>query len=352
MDLHEIRTTIDHIDQKLLRLLDQRMEFALRARKRKDHVSDPAREQQVLKNVSKPASALLDSGFLANVFRSIMVESKRLQEQNLQLVGFQGEHGAWGELAVRRLGPEMVPIPCLEFGDVFSGVAGHDLDCGIVPVENSLEGAVTEVNDMLVDTDLKIVAEVVIPIHQNLLALPGCDYREIKVVYSHPQALGQCRAFLLRNKLEPRPFYDTAGAARWLAHERQNSAGVIASSLAAELYGLEIIKERIEDNTENFTRFLLLSREPRPEPGNKCTVVFSTQHRAGALFEVLRIFAENTINLTRIESRPIRKNPGAYAFLLDFLGNEHDPAVRKTLERMKEATASFKILGFYQEAQP
>ncbi len=350
LNLKEIRSQIDRIDQQLVVLLRKRMEFALQAGKHKNAIHDPNREANVLKNVTSKSSALLEKPFLNHLYEKIITESKELQHRNLQLVGFQGEHGAWSEIAVHTLGDHMVPIPCVEFADVFDGVTRHDFEFGLVPIENSLEGAVTEVNDLLVETELKIVAEAIIPIHHNLLALPGANHQEIKSVYSHPQALGQCRAFLSRNKLEARPFYDTAGAARWLAHEQQPGAGVIASRLAAELHGLEIIKENIEDHPQHATRFVLLSAQPGNGKANKCTITFSTQHRVGALFDVLRLFAESEINLTRIESRPIRKNPGAFAFLLDFKGSPTDAAVVETLDKVKGITMMFKNLGFYSEA--
>ena len=350
MNLKEIRNSIDSIDQQLLILLRHRMEYALQAGKHKNAVHDPSREESVFKSVTAKASSLMEEPFIRYLYERIIDECKELQHRGLKLVGFQGEHGAWSEIAIHSLGNSTVPIPCLEFADVFSGVANHDFEFGMVPIENSLEGSVTEVNDLLVETELKIVAEAVIPIHHNLLALPGTSHQEIKSVYSHPQALGQCRAFLSRNKLEPRPFYDTAGAARWLAREQQRGAGVIASSLAAELHGLDIIKENIEDHPQNATRFVMLSTEHGAGKTNKCTITFSTQHRVGALFDVLRIFAENNINLTRIESRPIRRNPGAFAFLVDFQGSPDNDVVRRTLEQVEKATIKFKNLGFYQEA--
>ena len=353
MDLHEIRTQIDLIDQHILRLLHQRMEFALRARKQKTELTDRAREEAVLRNVINRATGLLEYPFVASLFQTIISESKEVQGKDSKLVGFQGEHGAWGDLAVRSLGPNQVPVPSKEFIDLFTAVANKDIDYGVVPIENSIEGGINEVNDLLVETDVQIISEVKVAVHQHLLVLPGTDYRELKVVYSHPQALAQCRAFLRRNKLEARPFYDTAGAAKWLAQERPQAAAVIASSLAADLYGLEVVKENIEDNAHNVTRFVQIADKASAghgRNGNKCTLVFTTKHRAGALFEVLKAFAENGINLTRIESRPMRKEPGVFAFLLDFLGNEYDSAVHGTLKRLRESTVSLKVLGFYQEA--
>lgn len=350
MNLTEIRNAIDQVDRQVLALLRRRMEYVLQAEKHKTDVQDLAREQSILDNVTAHCSPLLDKAFLLRLYQSILAESKELQRKHLKLVGFGGEHGSWAEMAVQRFGHGMVPIPCADFQDVFSCVANHELEYGVVPVENSLEGSVAEVSDLLVEADLKIVAEAVIPVHHHLLAVPGVELQELRSVYSHPQALGQCRAFLACNKLEPHPFYNTAGAARWLAHEQQRSVGVIASRLAAELYGLAVIKENIEDHPENATRFVFLSTHTTTEPANKCTIAFSTEHRVGALSDVLRIFAENNINLTRIESRPIRTKPGTFAFLLDLQGDSEDPIVLQALKAAEKAAVTFKNLGFYPEA--
>ncbi|HQT44523.1 MAG TPA: prephenate dehydratase, partial [Candidatus Micrarchaeota archaeon] len=235
--------------------------------------------------------------------------------------------------------------------DVFSAVEKGQLDFGIVPVENSIEGAVNQVNDLLVETSLQIVGEVRIPVHHCLLALPETDYRDIKVVYSHPQALAQCRGFITRNKLEPRPFYDTAGAAMMLSNERPKAAAAIASRLSAELYGLEVLKENIEDHDSNSTRFLVLAKKKSEKKGNKCSIIFSTTHKAGSLFGVLKIFSDAGINLTRIESRPIRDETKKFAFLLDFTGSDSDPKIAAVLEKVKENAPMYKFLGCYDEAK-
>jgi prephenate dehydratase/chorismate mutase len=352
MDLPHIRSLIDRIDHELVRLLYQRMEYALRAGKQKTTIADPQREQQVVQQAVGASTGLIDEPFIRNIYGLIFAQSKKIQSEHRVLVGFQGESGAWGDIAIRKLEGTFVPIPFVEFGDVFAAVARDEVDFGLVPIENSLEGAVTEVNDLLVEADLWIINEAIVPIQQNLLVLPGADYREIKVVYSHPQALAQCRGFLSRNKLEPRPFYDTAGAARWLAKERPTGVAVIASPLAAQLYQLESVKEAIEDRHGNSTRFVLLSRTASEGPGGKCTITFSTAHRSGALFEVLKVFAEARINLTRIESRPARSKPGTYVFLLDLLGSREDASVQRTLEAVRNMTTGFRIVGFYPEAQP
>ncbi len=347
MKLDEIRTRIDRIDREILQLLEARMEFALRSTRLKEAVSDPEREKGVLAHVAYHSRDLLTREFTEGLHRTIIQESVRLQGETPALVAFQGEHGAYGDAAARRLVSKGAYVPCLEFADVFHGVEEGYFDYGVVPVENSLEGAVTQVNDLLTETRLKVAGETILPIRHCLLAAEETDLREIHVVYSHPQALGQCRGFIERNKLEARPFYDTAGAAKMIASERPRASGAIASALSADLYELQILEEGIADNEINSTRFLLLSREEVREPGSKCSLVFATSHEAGRLYEVLRLFAEAGINLTRIASMPRRQDPGKTTFFLDFEGSDRDETVIGVLNRMRERTISFTFLGCY-----
>jgi prephenate dehydratase/chorismate mutase/prephenate dehydratase len=306
----------------------------------------------VLGNIHRYSQGLINQSFSEKLFSEIIAQSKRIQQQDFKSIGFQGEHGAYGEAAALKFDRTMVPLPCREFRDVFDDVRDGQIDFGIVPVENSLEGAVGEVNDLLVETDIKIVGEEILPIHHALLSLPETDYREIKVVYSHPQALAQCRGFLSRNNLEPIPFYDTAGAARMISDMRPKAAAAIAHKSCAELYNLEIIKEEIEDDKSNFTRFLILASRCNIGTigsGNKCSIIFSTKHEAGTLFAVLKVFSDAGINLTRIESRPIRNDPGKYAFFLDFQGSDRERKVISSLDEVRQKTIMFKSLGCYKE---
>ncbi|MFA5106557.1 MAG: prephenate dehydratase [Candidatus Micrarchaeia archaeon] len=351
MNLEELRQKLDRIDSEMIKLLNVRMEIALRTRKQKNGVQEEAREREVLGKVKNDAKGLVRPEFAQKLFAEIIEESKKLQEKNPALIAFQGEHGAYGEMAAKAYDAGAVPVTMMEFAEVFDNVEKGYIDLGIVPVENSIEGAVNQVNDLLVETNLQIVAEVRLPVHHCLLALPETDYRDIKVVYSHPQALAQCRGFISRNKLEPRPYYDTAGAALMLANERPKATAVIASRLCAELYGLEALKDNIEDHESNSTRFVVLSKEKAKKPGNKCSIIFSTSHKAGSLFSILKVFSDAGINLTRIESRPIRKEPKKYAFLLDFQGSDTDKKISAALAKIKEETPSYKFLGCYQEAK-
>ena len=348
MKLQRIREAIDKTDRELVSLLAKRMELGLRTRPYKKNTCDEDREKAVLERADRARLGLLEQDFIFDTFTAIMAESRRIQNKDLALVAFQGEHGAYSEIASRNLMPQSAAyLPCSKFSDVFSGVDDGGFDIGIVPVENSLEGAVTQVNNLLTQTSLKVVGETVVPIHHCLLVKPDTDHREIKAVYSHPQALGQCAGFLERNNLEPRPYYDTAGAAKMLIEE-DVTAAAIASPLCADIYGLEILKEHIEDDPSNQTRFLMLSKTPyRGDDGDKCSLVFATTHEAGKLFEVLKVFADARVNLTRIASMPHREDPGNYNFFLDFEGNEHDPKIREVIDAVRGHSKNLNFLGCY-----
>lgn len=348
MDLKEIRKSIDAADYEIVKLLNQRMEYALRLKRLKSAIEEPSREEEVLAHVLSYSHNVVEPDFVEQLYRSIMGEAKRIQEKGLRLVGFQGEHGAYSEVAAYSYGPALIPIPCPSFHEVFREVESGQLDFGIVPVENSIEGAVNEVNDLLVETNLRVVGEATIPIHHCLLALPEQDYRDLRTVYSHPQALGQCRGFISRHKLEARPFYDTAGAAVMLREQKPAAAAVIASKLCAELYHLEILKENIEDNDSNKTRFVILSKDAGREDGNKCSIIFSVTHRPGGLFSVLKILSDASINMTRIESRPLRNDPGSYAFFVDIEGSDKEERIAAALAAIRTASTSYKFLGCYQ----
>ncbi|MDJ0761534.1 MAG: prephenate dehydratase [Myxococcota bacterium] len=347
MRLDEIRKKIDKIDRELLVLLQERMGLALRSRKFKATTSDPHREETLLTKAEQLGLDLVERSFTRQLLKTIIEESKRLQDEHRPLIAFQGEHGAYGEVAARKLAPEGAYIPCMEFIDVFRGVEEGHFDFGVVPVENSLEGAVTQVNDLLTDTDLNVISETGVSINHCLLATSNMDYREIGIVYSHPQALAQCRAFLMRNKLDPHPFYDTAGAAKMLARENPRGTAAIASALCAELYDLQILEQGIEDNQSNTTRFLLLSRERRTGDGDKTSIIFATPHHSGKLHNVLKLFADAGINLTRIASMPLRSDPGNYSFFLDFEGSDKEARVANILTELEELTISMKLLGCY-----
>lgn len=349
-NLSEIRKMIDLVDYEIMKLINRRMELSMRSRKLKGAITDPGREEEVLSHVERLSRTLVTPEFSRRLYSEIMTESKTMQEKGFRIIGFQGEHGAYSEEAALTFNNDLVPIPCVEFAEVFEAISNKELDLGIVPLENSLEGAITPVLDLLLDTDLMIVGEVRLPINHCLLTLPETNAYDIKIVASHPQALAQCRAFIAKHKFQVHPTYDTAGAARALSEKRYPSAGVLASALCAELYDLEIIKEDVADHPSNTTRFVVLARETTTDKGNKCSVSFSAPHKAGTLFHILKIFSDAGINLTRIESRPIRDDSSQYAFLLDFEGNIDDEPVKASLEQLQKIAITFRLLGCYKGA--
>ena len=347
MSLKEIRKKIDLLDSKILRVLNERMELALMAKKFKSNIEDRDREAELLDRIRRNATGLIHSALIEKIYVDILKESKGLQKKDYKLIGFRGEHGAYGEVAIREWNKNWVSIPCPEYAKVFSGVETGRYDYGIVPVENILGGVVGEVNELLLNTDLYVVGAVELPVYLCLLVLPGTDHREIRTVYSHSQILAQCRNFLSRNGLEPVQYYDAAGAAKMLAEETPKSTAVIAGKLSAEIYDLEIIKEDIDDFERNMTRYLILSKEEEREEGNKCSILFSIEHKAGALFKVLEIFAQKDINLTRIGS--IQSVKGGYEFFVDFMGSNKDKTVIKALEEIEYNTTNLRFLGCYRE---
>lgn len=356
MDLRTLRTEIDRIDARIVGLLSERMERAALTRRFKAEVADGGREEAVLAGVRAKASGLASPDFVAGLYGQVMAESRRVQGLGRPLVGFQGERGAYGDAATRAWLEGVAPIPCKEFQDVFDGVAGGWLDYGLVPVENTLGGTVGQVNSILVESGLRVVGAVDLPVEHCLLALPGQDHRDIRYVYSHPQALAQCRRFLERNRLDGVSHYDTAGSARMLAEDRPRASAAIASRYAGEIYGLEIIKEGIQDAAQNRTRFFALAKGvgATTPPGRadlpkrrKCSAVFLSDDKAGTLFGMLELFARRGINLTRIESAPYR--PGDYAIFLDFDGDEGEPRVAEALAEAARRAPDFRLLGCYDE---
>jgi prephenate dehydratase/chorismate mutase len=348
MKIEEIQKRIGAIDLELLGLIEERLSLGLRSERYPLTKEESRGETEIAQRVKMLGLNLVAPDFSEQLLQTIIDEGLRLQSERRQLVAFQGEHGAYSEIAARRMVAGAAYVPCMEFTDVFNGVADGYLDLGVVPVENSLEGAVTQVNDLLTTTDLKVIGEIKVKINHCLLTTPEADYREIRVVYSHPQALAQCRGFLSRNKLEPRPFYDTAGSAKMLSREHPRAAAVIASKLCAELYGLQVLKEGIDDGPSNSTRFLQMSREGREGiEGNKCSIIFATSHESGRLHRILKLFADASLNLTRIASMPLRTDPGNYTFFCDFEGSIQDPLVQGVLSQLQEQTISYRFLGCY-----
>lgn len=267
-------------------------------------------------------------------------------------VAFQGERGAYSEQAVRQhFGPEVATLPCRSFADIFDALHNGMAAYGMLPVENTLAGTVIPAYDQLVDHDLRIQAEVVLRVEHCLMAPADTTLEDLSRVLSHPQALAQCEQTLRRLGLEPVAHYDTAGAARDLAASREPGTAAIASALAAETYGLSILARNLEDRLLNYTRFFVLGTEdpPRRDP-SKTSIILTTRHVPGALYEVMGELARRDINLTKIQSRPRRNRPWHYLFYVDFEGHEEDPDVRAALLGILKLSSFLKVLGSYPAA--
>ena len=260
-------------------------------------------------------------------------------------VGFQGEFGAYSHEAVDKYIENAEAVPFKSFTEVFQSLEDGKIDCVMIPVENSVEGSVTQVYDILQKSDVKAVKEVYLRIQHCLIS----DSDKIEEVYSHPQALAQCRGNIQRLGLKEVQFYDTAGAVKMLK-ETGKKAGAIASKKAAEYYGLKVLKESMEDTSNNTTRFLVFVRKEdvdKWEEGNKTSIVFGLKHIPGALYGVLKELADRDINMTKIESRPTRETKWEYVFYIDFEGNVNDEKVKEMFESMKDKTYFVKIIGCY-----
>jgi prephenate dehydratase len=269
-----------------------------------------------------------------------------------QRVAFQGEPGAFSEDAVITFFPNAEAVPYKSFGDVFEVVFQGSTDFGVVPAENSQAGSINETYDLLLSYPLTIYGEINIKINHCLIALPGTAITDIKVVYSHPQAIAQSQDFLNKLEVEVVAGYNTAGSAKKIKEEGIKANAAIASSRAAQIYGLEILASDIQTNPNNFTKFFVIARkQPERAAKNKTSLVFSTRNIPGALYQILGAFATRNINLTKLESRPSKDKPWEYVFYVDFEGHVEDEICKNALLELNDKTNFIKILGSYPRAE-
>jgi prephenate dehydratase len=271
-------------------------------------------------------------------------------------VAFQGEPGAFSAEAARKLlGDDIELLPRETFEQMFAAAEEGAADFCLAPIENSLYGSVYQNYDLLLKHNLRITGEVNLRIIHNLIAMPGTGLEQVRRVYSHPVALGQCARFLAAHpEMKPVAAYDTAGSVKMLMESREPNAAAIASAIAAEVYGARVLAAEIEDDRQNFTRFLLLAREDAaaepPPDADKTSIVFALENRTGSLYRAMAVFALRDIDLTKIESRPLIGRPWEYSFYLDFIGHTAETRVRNALAHLAEFAASVKVLGCYRRA--
>ena len=265
-------------------------------------------------------------------------------------VSFQGEPGAYSEgAALSFFGNDVIAIPLQTFTEVLESTLTGDTDFSILPIENSIEGSIGESYDLLYSTPLNAIGEIYHKIEHCLIGIGTLD--KVDTIYSHPQALGQCRKFIQENNMKIVPTYDTAGSVKIIKEINKDSVACIASKNSSTIYGIPIIHEGIADNQNNFTRFLIFAKKPSEDSNkNKTSIIISIKHEPGALHRIIEKFHNSDVNLTKIESRPKKDTAWEYNFFMDFEGNHNDSKISEMLNKIKEDSLFFKILGSYPMA--
>jgi chorismate mutase/prephenate dehydratase len=351
-NLDDLRKQIDEIDAKLVELLNQRAGIVIEVGKLKRQTSTPVyspdREKEVLEKITRQNKGPLPNKCLNAIWRELMSGSFTL-ERPLR-IGYLGPAGSFSHTAaIGKFGTSVDYEPIVDIRSIFDEVSKGHCDLGVVPIENTLGGGVIETFDALVDSNVKVCAEILMAIHHNLLA--NCNLDQIEKIYSKPEVFAQCRNWLASTFKDARTVAEasTAKAAQKAAKESKSAA--IGSTIAAELYDIKIICENIEDTPNNVTRFFVVAKEDsKPTGQDKTSVLFSTAHKAGALVDVLEIFKKYEVNLTNIESRPSKKREWEYYFFVDFAGHHSEEKIQKALDEAKKHCLQLSILGSFPRA--
>lgn len=351
-EIQYYRKEIDRLDDEILRLLNERSKNVIEIGKlkklsdREANLHTPAREAEIIERLIDQNPGPFPNEAIRPVYREIM--SASLSLEGPQKVAYFGPAATFTHLAcTKRFGTSAQYVPVNSIKDVFDEVERGRANFGVVPIENSTEGVVNYTLDMFIDSNLFIYGEVLLEVSHYLLSKTG-RLEDIKKIYSHPQPIAQCRHWLETNlpHVPVSEVTSTARAAELCVDDP--TAAAIASELAGQLYGLKILKSRIEDNINNFTRFLILSQKPAERTGkDKTSVMLSVKDRVGALYDLLRPFASHGINMTKIESRPSRRKAWEYIFFVDIEGHKDEDRVRKALEEVKNRCLFMKVLGSY-----
>lgn len=354
-EFSDIRDRINSLDAELQSLINERAKLAQEIAGIKIGQGDealfyrPEREAQVLRQVLERNEGPLAGEEMARLFREIMSACLAL-EQPMQ-VAFLGPEGTFTQAAaLKHFGHSVNTIPMSAIDEVFREVESGAVHYGVVPVENSTEGVINHTLDMFVQSSLTICGEVELRVHHHLLSADG-DQARVKRIYSHQQSLAQCREWLDANcaGIDRIPVSSNAEAARLAKNE--SDAAAIAGEVAAELYGLKTIESNIEDNPDNTTRFLVIGRQPTlPSGDDKTSLLVAASNKPGALFRLLKPFADSGISMSRIESRPSRLANWEYVFFIDFNGHVEDDEASTCLAALQEETTLFKVLGSYPRA--
>jgi chorismate mutase / prephenate dehydratase len=353
MDLDDWRSRINNLDEEILNLLNRRGQVALQIGELKRQQDlpyfVPERESQILERLVAKNPGPLTADAVRAIWREILSASLALEHP--LPVAYLGPAATFThQAAVRRFGSSAELMPVRTIADIFDEVERGRAEYGVVPIENSTEGAVNVTLDRLIDTDVSIIGEVTLDITQNLLSRASA-LSEIKIVCSHPQALAQCREWIAAHLPDARTEEMPSTTASAERAREDPSVAAIASEMAAALYDVPIMRQRIEDNPSNSTRFLVIGRRPAPPTGHdKTSILFSMKNEPGVLYSILAPFAQRRLNLTKIESRPTKRRPWEYVNFVDFEGHRDTETVRVVLAEVKERCQFLKILGSYPAA--
>ena len=350
MEINKLRKTVDSIDSQVVKLLNQRARVILGIGKLKAKTNGsiyvPEREKEVYRKLAAKNSGPISSDSLKAIFREIMSSSFELERP--LVIAYLGPKCTFTHLAsIKKFGSSVTYKACGTITDIFSEVEKGKADYGVVPIENSIEGAVNHTLDMFIDSDLKICSEIYLEVNQNLLSKIS-DKNKIKKVYSKAEVFGQCRIWLESNlpNAELVECSSTAMAAAIADHDKTSAC--IASELAAKEYGLKVLYKSIQDSAHNVTRFLVIGKyDARPTKGDKTSIMFSVKDRSGALHDMLVPFKKYKINMTKIESRPSKVRAWEYYFFIDLEGHNKNTKVQKALDELDRQASFVKILGSY-----
>jgi len=352
--LDEIRKRIDTIDKQLLDLLSQRADLVHEVGliKKRDglQIYAPDREEALLRKLVEMNEGRLPEKSIRSIYREIMSAALALEED--LKIAYLGPEGTWThQAAIKKFGHSVNYTPHASFSDVFDDVARRRADYGVVPIENSTEGAVSHTLDLFVDSPLRICAQILLRIDNNLLAT--ITREEVRTLYSHPQVFGQCKNWILRNLPEADlvEVSSTTKAAH-LAHENAaEGAAALGGRLAAELAGLKVLDEAIQDRATNTTRFLVIGEKTCPSTGNdRTSILFSVHDRPGSLVAALKAFDSFEINMSKIESRPSKQKDWEYIFYVDLAGHCENGQVSSALEELEKHCSLVKLLGSYPDS--
>jgi len=352
MTLDELRKQIDEVDQELVALLNRRAEIVVEVGRLKNASGSPIyaadREKAVFERVCRANKGPLPNKALVAIYRELMSGSFAL-ERPLR-IAYLGPEGSYSHLAaVEKFGSSVEYEAVSNINGVFDEVSREHADFGMVPIENSVGGGVIDTLDALVETDVQICAEISRPIHHNLLA--NCALEAVERVYSKPEVFAQCQAWLVETDLASKTIAVASTSSAAVTARQEKGAAAIASSLAAELYGLRIVCANIEDNPKNMTRFFVIGHEPaKPTGDDKTSVVFTTKDEPGALVNVLQAFKGDGVNMSFIQSRPSKKRNWEYYFFGDLKGHQSEEGVRRAIESARKHCLRLNVLGSYPRA--